>query len=34
MVSDPLLLIEIDEMRRMNKETDAIEDFTMLDEDE
>lgn len=33
-VSDPLLLIEIDEMRRMNKETDAIEDFTMLDEDE
>lgn len=32
LVQDPLLLIEIDEMRKMNKETE-VEDFTMLDED-
>ncbi|CAJ1932558.1 unnamed protein product [Sphenostylis stenocarpa] len=29
LVQDPLLLIEIDEMRKMNKETD-VEDYTML----
>ncbi|XP_061358221.1 E3 SUMO-protein ligase MMS21 [Gastrolobium bilobum] len=33
LVHDPLLLVEIDEMRKMNKETD-VEDFTMLNEDE
>ncbi|XP_020235911.1 E3 SUMO-protein ligase MMS21 [Cajanus cajan] len=32
LVQDPLLLVEIDEMRKMNKETD-VEDYTMLDED-
>ncbi|XP_027342580.1 E3 SUMO-protein ligase MMS21 isoform X2 [Abrus precatorius] len=32
LVHDPLLLVEIDEMRKMNKETD-VEDFTMLSED-
>ncbi|TKY49135.1 putative pentatricopeptide repeat-containing protein [Spatholobus suberectus] len=32
LVQDPLLLIEIDEMRKMNKEND-VEDYTMLDED-
>lgn len=31
-VNDPLLLIEIEELRKMNKETD-VEDITMLDED-
>lgn len=36
-VCDPLLLIEIDEMRSMNKEStrrDVIEDFTELDEED
>ncbi|CAK9179347.1 unnamed protein product [Ilex paraguariensis] len=36
-VCDPLLLIEIDEMRSMSKQTtrfDVIEDFTELDEEE
>ncbi|KAJ7948693.1 E3 SUMO-protein ligase MMS21 [Quillaja saponaria] len=36
-VCDPLLLIEIDELRTMSKETatgGVIEDFTMLDEEE
>ncbi|ESW21490.1 hypothetical protein PHAVU_005G075200 [Phaseolus vulgaris] len=32
LVQDPLLLIEIDEMRKMNKETE-VEDYTMLNED-
>ncbi|BAT92607.1 hypothetical protein VIGAN_07137200 [Vigna angularis var. angularis] len=32
LVQDPLLLIEIDEMRKMNKETE-VEDYTMLEED-
>lgn len=37
MLCDPFLLIEIDEVRSMNKQNarpDAIEDFTALDEDE
>ncbi|XP_054816285.1 E3 SUMO-protein ligase MMS21 [Prosopis cineraria] len=33
-VCDPLLLVEIDEVRKMDKGTDLVEDFTMLDEDE
>ncbi|CAL0326540.1 unnamed protein product [Lupinus luteus] len=33
-VNDPLLLIEIDELRKMTKETNIVEDFTMIDEDD
>ncbi|KAK7244233.1 hypothetical protein RIF29_39052 [Crotalaria pallida] len=33
-VNDPLLLIEIDELRKMTKESDIVEDFTMLGEDD
>ncbi|XP_028793012.1 E3 SUMO-protein ligase MMS21-like [Neltuma alba] len=33
-VSDPLLLVEIDEMRRMGKGPGSVEDFTGLDDDE
>lgn len=35
-VCDPMLLVEIDEMRSMSKQSgraDVIEDFTALDED-
>ncbi|KAG4978167.1 hypothetical protein AAZX31_13G255700 [Glycine max] len=32
LVQDPLLMIEIEEMRKMNRETD-VEDYTMLNED-
>jgi len=32
LVQDPLLLIEIDEMRKMDKET-GVEDYTMINED-
>lgn len=34
MVSDPLLLVEIDEMRRVGKGTVPVEDFTALDGDD
>lgn len=32
LVQDPLLMIEIEEMRKMNRETE-VEDYTMLNED-
>jgi hypothetical protein len=33
LVQDPLLAMDIDEMRKMNNKETNVEDFTMLDED-
>jgi hypothetical protein len=33
LVQDPLLAVDIDEMRKMNNKETNVEDFTMLDED-
>jgi hypothetical protein len=33
LVQDPLLAVDIDEIRQMNNRETNVEDFTMLDED-
>jgi hypothetical protein len=33
LLQDPLLAVDIDEMRKMNNKETNVEDFTMLDED-